>query len=139
MASIQELLGTVPLFEGLTKRELREVMGAAKEVEFPPGATIVEKGLLAEDFYLIVSGEAELAVPGRKRSALGPGDHFGEISVLDGGPRSATIRAVTRVWTLRLDREAFLDLLSRHPSIAQKVLVETARRLRATERAGRLY
>jgi CRP-like cAMP-binding protein len=139
MASTQQMLRSVPLFEGLTTRELREVIRAGKEVEFPPGSPIVERGLQAEDFYLIISGEAELSVPGRKRSTLGPGAHFGEISVLDGGPRSATIRARTRVWALRLDREAFLDVMERHGSIGLKVLRETTRRLRAAERSSTLY
>ena len=64
---------------------------------------------------------------------LGPGDYFGEISVLDGGRRTATIVAETRVWTLRLDRSKFIPLLDRHGSIGRKLLVEMCGRLRAAE------
>lgn len=128
-----DMLRSVPLFHGLSRRQVAEVMKLGRELEFSPGETIVEKGLKAMDFYLILKGNARLRVPGRRTRMLGPGDYFGEISVLDGGPRTATITAETRVWTLRLDRAKFIPLLDRHGSIARKILVEMCARLRAAE------
>jgi CRP/FNR family transcriptional regulator, cyclic AMP receptor protein len=128
-----EMLRSVPLFKGLSQRELTEVLEAGREYEFAPGESIVEQGLEAMDFYVMLDGEARLQVPGGRTARLGPGDYFGEISLLDGGPRTASITAETRVLTLRLDRTRFIALLDRHGSIARKILAEMAARLRTAE------
>jgi CRP-like cAMP-binding protein len=128
-----DMLRSVPLFQGLSRRQVAQIVKLGREIEFSPGETIVERGLKAMDFYLILKGQAELRVPGRKARMLGPGDHFGEISVLDGGPRTATITAASEVWTLRLDRSKFIPLLDRHGSIGRRILVEMCARLRAAE------
>jgi CRP/FNR family cyclic AMP-dependent transcriptional regulator len=130
-----KMLRNVPLFRGLSKREITTIIKAGKEIEFEPGSTMVEEGLQAIDFYLIISGEAKVIVGGRRRRVLGPGDYFGEITVLDGGPRSATVVAETRVWTLRLDRDAFVRILDRNGTIGRKLLMEMGSRLREAERA----
>jgi CRP/FNR family cyclic AMP-dependent transcriptional regulator len=129
------LLGAVPLFQGLSRQDLAEVLAVAREVEFPAGIDIVSEGSKAMDFFLILDGEAGVTIRGRRSQSqkLRPGDYFGEISVLDGGPRSATVTAETPVWALRLDRSKFLALLDRHGSIGRKILVEMSRRLRAAE------
>lgn len=128
-----EKLRSVPLFKGLSRRQVAQIVKLGRELEFAPGEAIVERGLKAMDFYLIMKGQAKLRVPGRRIRMLGPGAYFGEISVLDGGRRTATIVAETRVWTLRLDRSKFIPLLDRHGSIARKILVEMCGRLRAAE------
>ncbi|HZA27482.1 MAG TPA: cyclic nucleotide-binding domain-containing protein [Actinomycetota bacterium] len=128
-----EMLRSVPLFNGLSRRQVAQILKLGREMEFSPGETIVEHGLQAMDFYLIMNGQAKLRVPGRRARTLGPGDYFGEISVLDGGRRTATITAENRVWALRLDRSRFIPLLDRHGSIARKILVEMCARLRAAE------
>jgi len=130
-----KLLGSVPLFRGLSERELKEILAAGREVEFGAASTIVEESDEAMDFYLILSGQASVEVRGRPRGKLGPGDHFGEMSVLDGGPRTATITADSPVVALRLDRSEFLELLDRHGSIGRKLLVELSSRLRVAEGA----
>jgi CRP/FNR family transcriptional regulator, cyclic AMP receptor protein len=135
MDETMDLLGSVPLFRGLSKRELKEIRAAGREVEFAAGSTIVEEADEAMDFYLILRGRASVEVRGRRRGNLRPGDHFGEMSVLDGGPRSATITAEEPVWALRLDRPNFVALLDRHGSIGRKLLVELSTRLRAAEGA----
>jgi CRP-like cAMP-binding protein len=127
------MLRSVPLFQGLSRRQVGQIAQLGRELEFLAGESIVETGLKAMDFYLILSGRAKLRVPGRRTRALGPGDYFGEISVLDGGPRTATVTAETRVWALRLDRSKFIPLLDRHGSIARKILVEMCGRLRSAE------
>jgi CRP/FNR family transcriptional regulator, cyclic AMP receptor protein len=128
-----EMLRSVPLFQGLSRRQVAQILKLGREVEFPPGEPIVERGLKAMDFFLILNGKAMLRVPGRRAKSLRPGDYFGEISVLDGGPRTADITAETRVWALRLDRSRFVPLLDRYGSIARKILVEMCGRLRTAE------
>jgi CRP/FNR family cyclic AMP-dependent transcriptional regulator len=128
-----DMLASVPLFHGLSRRELREVLNAATEVEFAPGATIVKEGQEAKDFYLISSGRARLVVRAIREAPLNTGDYFGEISVIDGGPRSATVTAESHVSALRLNRESFLRILDQHGSIGRKILAEMCRRLRAVE------
>lgn len=125
-----DVLEGLPLFQGLSKRELREILRAADEVEFLPGDTITEEGTEAIDFYVIVKGQATVAVGGVERRTLGQGDSFGEIAALDGGPRSATVRAKTQVVALRFERHAFLGVLDRHGTIARKILVEAVQRFR---------
>jgi len=132
-----ELLRWVPLFQDLSRREIRRIVEAGRELEFPPGRMMVQEGSIASDFYLILSGRATVSRNLRKVRSLQTGDFFGEISVLDGGPRSATVVAETRVLVFRLDRPAFLRLLRTEGSISRKLLQGMAARLRSAERAGR--
>jgi CRP/FNR family cyclic AMP-dependent transcriptional regulator len=131
-----ELLRWVPLFQDLSRREVRKLVEAGRELEFPPGRMIVQEGAVASDFYLILSGRATVSRNLRKVRGLEAGDFFGEISVLDGGPRSATVVAETRVLVFRLDRPAFLRLLRTEGSISRKLLQGMAARLRSAERAS---
>ena len=128
------LLQSVPLFQGLSKREVREILRAGRDVEYPGGRIIVSEGSTGSHFYLIISGDATVRRNGRAIRKLRPGDFFGEISLLDGGPRTATVVAEDHVLTFRLDRPTMLRLLRRQPSIAAKVLFEVTRRLRSAER-----
>jgi CRP/FNR family cyclic AMP-dependent transcriptional regulator len=128
------LLATVPLFGDLSARELTEVLGAGKDIEFPAGRMIVEEGSIGTDFYLILSGDATVSKGGRVIRRLRPGDFLGEISLLDGGPRSATVVAEGHVLAFRLNRPVMLRLLDRERSIARKVLLEVIKRLRSAER-----
>ena len=128
-------LRSVPVFQSLSKRELTSVLATAKEVEFLEGNAIVQEGTKAVDFFVILDGRANVSVGGRKKTTLGPGDYFGEMSALDGGPRTATVTADTRVWALRLESAAFLPLVGANPSMAKKILLELARRLRESERS----
>jgi len=127
------LLRSVPLLERLSQTELAEVLASGEVVAFDAGTDLVREGDAATDVYVILSGRATVWVRGRHRQQLGPGDHFGEISVLDGGPRSATVRADEDVRVLRLGRAAFVDLLERHAEIGRALLVELSARLRAAE------
>lgn len=131
-----ERLRSVPLFEGLSDRELRDVLSRARVVEHREGGEIVEEGRGAAGFHLILDGEATVLRGGHARGALHAGDYFGEISLIDGKPRSATIRANGPVRTLSLPAWNFMPLLDAHPSMARKLLIGLCQHLRAMEAAG---
>ncbi|MGH2686945.1 MAG: cyclic nucleotide-binding domain-containing protein [Actinomycetota bacterium] len=130
-----ELLKTVPLFEGLSRRELDSVYRTGKEIQFGADHAIVEEGATGIGFHLLLDGEVDVLVGGRRRAKLARGDYFGEMSLLDGGPRSATVKTTTDVRTLALTPWAFISLVERSPSIAKKLLIELSKRLRTLERS----
>jgi CRP-like cAMP-binding protein len=127
-----ELLSQVPLFSELSKKELKEIAKAAKEVAHREGAVLAREGDSGLGFFLIVDGSASVSVGGRPRGRMGPGDFFGEISLLDGGPRSATVKAETPIKMLGLTQWVFKRLVEQNPSISMKLLKVMASRLRAT-------
>jgi CRP/FNR family cyclic AMP-dependent transcriptional regulator len=130
-----EMLGEVGLFEGLSKKELNQISKAGRRVEFPKGSVIVKEGEEGVGFHLIVTGKAKVTVKGRSRSTLGPGAFFGELSLIDRGPRTATVTAETDVTTLSLVSWEFLPLVEKTPSIARKLLLEMCRRLREADKS----
>ena len=129
--TLKELLGDVSLFEGLSKQDLTKIEKLGKEVEFPKGKTIVTEGEDGVGFHLILEGKAAVIVNGRKRSTMGPGTWFGELSLIDRGPRTATVTTETPVRTFSLLSWEFLPLLDKNPRIARKIMIEMCRRLRA--------
>jgi CRP/FNR family transcriptional regulator, cyclic AMP receptor protein len=133
MANLETMLGSVDTFKGLSPAEIREIARIGNDVEFAAGSSFVEEGLQGADFYLILEGQARLQVPKKEPRTIGPGESLGEISVLDGGPRTATVTAETRVLAFRIGRDEFLPLLDRHGSIGRKILVEMCGRLRYAE------
>jgi CRP/FNR family transcriptional regulator, cyclic AMP receptor protein len=131
-SEIAKQLQAVPLFSGLTKKELGVVGGVAKEVSASPGDVLAKEGESGVGFFLIVTGTARVVVGGRTRRRLGSGDTFGEIALLDGGPRTATVVAETEMSLLGITAWAFKSLLTEYPSITLKLLEEVASRLRAS-------
>ena len=129
-----DVLAQVPLFAGLPRRHLKKLAERADEVPFDPGAHIVEVGDPGSAFFVIVAGEAKVVRKGRTLGRLQPGDFFGEISLLDGGPRTASVIAETPVDTVRIFKKTFDELLSEEPGVASQILVVLARRLREAER-----
>jgi CRP/FNR family cyclic AMP-dependent transcriptional regulator len=129
--SLTELLGSVSLFEGLTKRELAQIEKLGKEVNFPPDKTIVTEGENGVGFHLILEGKAKVVIGNRKRSTMGPGEWFGELSLIDRGPRTATVTTETPVRTFSLLSWEFLPVLDKNPKITRKIMVEMCRRIRA--------
>jgi CRP-like cAMP-binding protein len=125
-----KLLSTVPLFADLSKRHLRRVASVAGEARFKPGATIVQEGTAGEAFHVIVEGKAKVVHGRRTIARMGPGDFFGEVALLDGATRTASVVAETPLVTVRIYRRAFLKVLESEPTITVKVLAEVARRLR---------
>jgi CRP-like cAMP-binding protein len=131
--SAAQMLGSVGLFEGLSSKELNQIKKSAREVEFPAGMAIVKEGEEGVGFHLILSGRAKVTLKGRARTTLGAGKFFGELSLIDRGPRTATVTAETAVKTLSLTSWEFLPLLEKTPSIARKILLEMCRRLREAD------
>jgi CRP/FNR family cyclic AMP-dependent transcriptional regulator len=126
-----EVLRAVPLFSLLSERELLAVLGSAHAVAFEPGTNIIERGQQGKGFFVITDGTAKVMLDEAELATLGSGSYFGEMAVIDGGPRTATIRAQTQVSTLEISPTAFLRLVDREPVIAQNIYEELSRRLKA--------
>jgi len=130
-----DLLGQVPLFSSLSRRHLRQVAEHADIVSFRERETIVETGQPGGTFYVILEGEAKVVRGTRTLGRLDPGDFFGEISLLDGGPRTATVVAQTPVMAIRVFKRSFDKVVAQEPTVAAKILAVVARRLREAERS----
>ena len=127
---VTQQLGRVPLFSGLSRRELEAIVRAGKEVEHREGHVIAREGDRGVGFFLVLEGEAKVSRGGKGLAKLKPGDFFGEISLLDRGPRTATVTATTRIRLLGVTAWVFRGLLVEYPSIAMKLLEVVAARLR---------
>jgi CRP-like cAMP-binding protein len=129
-------LRAVPLFSACSARELRAIAGVVKEVKHPKGTVIAREGDPGVGLFVIVDGKADVTIGGKRMARLSGGDFFGEIALLDGGPRSATVTALTDMRLLGLTEWVFRGLLQEHPSIAVKTLESMAGRLRAATKAA---
>lgn len=125
-----KLLSQVPLFSELSPKELKAISQAAREVKHREGAVLAKEGDSGLGFFLITDGNARVTVQGRPVALMGPGDFFGEISMIDGGPRSATVTAETPMSLLGITQWVFRRLVEQYPSIAMKMLKVMASRLR---------
>ena len=128
-------LAGVPLFAGFSKRHLQRLASQTDEVRFDPGERIVEQGNPGETLFVMLEGQAKVERDGKVRTRLVPGDFFGEVSVLDGGPRTASVVAETPVATLRLFRRTVLELVESEPQLALSLLVGIAHRIREIDRS----
>lgn len=118
-----EMLREVPLFEGFTKKELQAINSVGREVWHEPGEDIVRRGAKGVGFHLILSGTAGITTAkGKSKARLKAGDYFGEVSLLDGGPRMATVTAVDRVHTLSIATWDFAPLLEGNWKLASKII-----------------
>jgi CRP-like cAMP-binding protein len=127
-----EVLSALPLFSRLPKRHVRAIAKLAWHVDCAPGEVIVQAGDRGNSMYLILEGRAR--VVGKSR-VLRPGDFFGEMALIDGGPRSATIIAASQVRAMMLQRRAFLKALKQNPQIGLAIMEILAERVRRLERA----
>jgi len=134
----EEFLSRVPIFANCTPAEISAIAAVAQESHFQPDQIIVTQGTPGQAFYLVLTGRVEILRDGTSLGAFGVGDFFGEMSLLDQAPRSATIRAIDTTSCLMLSSWDFKSLLEKHPGIAIKLLEVLSRRLRvADERIGR--
>ncbi|MGH8989227.1 MAG: cyclic nucleotide-binding domain-containing protein [Acidimicrobiales bacterium] len=126
-------LSSIWLFSTATPRELRLVARALDEVAAPAGTVLVEEGAAGREFFFIVEGRATVRRNGRKVALLGPGEYFGELALLDRGPRSATVVADTDMVLLNMSYREFYGLLEDVPPLARKLLSAMASRLREAD------
>ncbi|MDQ4005911.1 MAG: cyclic nucleotide-binding domain-containing protein [Actinomycetota bacterium] len=134
IAEREAALATIPLFADLSKRHIRELARACGVAEYGEGETVVKQDAAGDVCYLILEGQARVMRNGRRLATIASGSFFGEMSLLDGAPRTASVITDEPSRLLSLPRQAFIDLLATNPSIASKVLATVARRLRAQER-----
>ena len=133
---IVQALGKTDLFAGLSKKHLASIASQARLVHHQPGKDITEQGGGAAGFHLIKEGTASVKVSGHERPSLGPGDYFGEISMIDGKPRSATVHADTDMTTISIPSWSFHPILEEEPEVARILLKVLCARLRAAESEG---
>jgi CRP-like cAMP-binding protein len=127
-------LAGVPLFDGFSRRHLSYLAEQADEVSFVPGELVVQEGLLGETLFVFLEGQAKVVRGGKTVGRVLPGDFVGELSAIDGGPRTASVVAETPVVALRLFRRTLIELLKKEPPLSVKLLQGIARRIRDLER-----
>ncbi|MCU1371437.1 MAG: cyclic nucleotide-binding protein [Ilumatobacteraceae bacterium] len=125
-----EVLAKAPLFAGFSHRDLRKVAKRAEEVQVHAGHHLCEEGEHGEWAFILVDVGALVTVAGQHVATLAPGEICGELSLLDGGPRAATVTADGDGSVLLVPRSAFLDLLREVPSLVEVVLASFGERLR---------
>ena len=123
-----DLLGRVPIFQGLYHRELERIASSMKQRTFNAGDTVTAEGQGGVGFFVIESGEAKVTIGGRDRRTLGAGDYFGEVALLTDSPRTATITAETDLRCYGMTSWDFKPLVESHSSIAWKLLQTMAKK-----------
>jgi CRP-like cAMP-binding protein len=128
-------LKNVPLFHGLSQRQLEEVARLAEEVDVQAGKRLAAAGEVGHELFVIADGEASVRTPDGRARKLKNGAFFGEMSLVDGGPRSATIDAVTPMKLIVIGHREFWTLLADAPAISARIMRALSERLREAERA----
>ncbi|MFZ4812593.1 MAG: cyclic nucleotide-binding domain-containing protein [Ilumatobacteraceae bacterium] len=129
-----EHLRTVLLFSGCSQKELEKIAKAGDEVSMPAGSLIVDQGQTGREAFVILSGTVTVKRNGKKISTLGPGNIVGELSLLDHGPRTATVVCETDATFLLIDQRRFLGVVDDVPALAHKLLSSLASRIRDLDR-----
>ena len=129
MAAV-EILRTVPLFEGMTDRSVETVASLARETTYPAGAVLTREGDPGDAFIVLTDGAADVTQGDRLLGTLGPGDFLGEISLIDGGPRTATVTATAPIDALVIDRAGFGRLMDEFPTLRLDLVSALTQRLR---------
>ena len=133
MADVVQSLRSVPLFTGVGDKELKRLAKVMRESRFNEGEPITTEGRSGVGFFVIEDGEASVAVAGEIVRTLGPGDHFGEIALIDEGPRSATVTPTTDLRCRGMAAWEFRAFVQEHPEVAWPLLQTLASRLREAE------
>jgi CRP/FNR family transcriptional regulator, cyclic AMP receptor protein len=133
MSAPIELLHKVPLFQGLSEKQLKSLSSELTERRFDEGQELTHEGSGGAGFFVIESGTAKVTVEGDERRTLGPGDYFGEIALIDGGTRSATVTATSDGVAWGLTKWQFKPLVEGNGEIAWPLLEMMARRTRELE------
>jgi CRP-like cAMP-binding protein len=132
-----ELLAACPLFRGVGADGIAALAGRATEVDFPAGHVIARQGEIGTGFFVVVVGSVRVVRDGAVLATLGPGEFFGELSVLDGRPRNAMVAAETAATCLAIASWDFEAVLLANPGLALAILRGVAARLREATEAVR--
>jgi CRP-like cAMP-binding protein len=125
-----DYLSQVSLFAACSKKDLKAIAKAADELTIDDERDLVTQGEVGKEAFIIVEGSAAVTRGGRRVATLGPGEHFGELSLLDGGPRTATVTAETPMRLLVIGQREFHWLLDEVPGLATKIMRSMAARIR---------
>jgi CRP/FNR family transcriptional regulator, cyclic AMP receptor protein len=125
---IDERLAEVPLFEGLSNKQLEMVSSFATRLDVPAGTVLTREGGQGYEFIIVLEGEVEVRQQGRLVATRGPGEFFGEMALVDHQPRTATVRSTTPVQMEVIARREFQALLADVPDIADRVRATMAER-----------
>ena len=130
------ILGRMPLFRGVATEEIGEIAGRFDEATYLADHVVVTEGKEGPDFFIILDGTASIRHGVTVLATLRPGDFFGEVAALDGGPRTATVHADTRLRCLTLPNGTFKEFLLENPQVAINLLPEVIRRFRSVMTSG---
>ena len=133
MSAPVDALRKVPLFADLDDEDLGRLANQMKERRYAEGGPMTSEGSGGAGFFVITEGNATVSVGGEVKSTLGPGDYFGEIALIDGGPRSATVTAASELACYGLTFWEFRPLVEKNVTIGWKLLEALAKRLRAAD------
>jgi CRP/FNR family transcriptional regulator, cyclic AMP receptor protein len=123
-------LEKMPLFRDVSGRELRDVAARFDDATYLAGHGVLTEGMTGPEFFIILDGTASVLIDDQVVATLGPGDFFGEVAALDGGPRTASVRAETQLRTVTLPVNGLRQFLLDHPVVAINLLPEIVRRFR---------
>ena len=127
-------LARVPLFDGCSRKELTSIAKAGDEITMTEGTLIIDQGQMGREAFVVLDGQVTVKRGGRKITSLGPGGIVGELSLLDHGPRTATVVCDTDCTLFVIDQRHFRAVLEQYPSIAMKLLATLASNIRAMDR-----
>jgi CRP/FNR family cyclic AMP-dependent transcriptional regulator len=133
MADVEQTLSRVPLFSGVKPKDLKKLEKRMTERSFNEGDEITREGESGIGFFVIEDGEASVSVGGKIVRTLGPGEHFGEVALIDSGPRSATIVATTDLRCRGMSAWEFKPFVEENPAVAWSLLETLVGRLREAE------
>lgn len=132
--SYLESLGKVSLFSSCSNKDLEKIAKAGDEVTISAGAVVVDQGQTGREAFVLLKGSATVRRNGKKVATLGPGAVIGELSLLDHGPRTATVSADTDCTMLVISQRQFLGVIDAIPALAHKLLATLAGRIRELDR-----
>ena len=129
MSDVQEVIRSTSLFAQLSKRDVKQLASALRETRFAPGSVIMERGKPGVGFFLIAEGSATVSVDGKTIEVLKAGDHFGEVALIDEGPRTAEVTADGELTCYTLAAWQFRPFVRDHPDVAWALIQSLVQRL----------
>jgi CRP/FNR family cyclic AMP-dependent transcriptional regulator len=131
--ALSDHLAQVSLFGGCTRKELQKLASITTETGVPAGRVLCQEGEIGTEFFVVVEGTATVTIAGDYVATVGPGGFFGEMALLDGGARVATVTAITDMQVLVMSRREFVTLLAAVPTVSRRMLEALGARLRTAD------